>query len=92
MALGLASPAFLPVATAAADIIGQFAQTQAGPTEVAAEKGEETNGTAIPGLKFTFGITVESELARNRDLNKDVKDKLALIDPEVNVALAGGNA
>ena len=60
--------------------------------EIRRRSGRGGNGTAIPGLKFTFGITVESELARNRDLNKDVKDKLALIDPEVNVALAGGNA
>jgi len=87
VALAVALLAILPVATAGADVIDQSGQREAGATEVEAEKREEKNGTAIPGLKFIFGITVESELARNRDLDKDVKDNLAVLEPEFNVQI-----
>ena len=51
----------------------------------AGRRSDEPSGTAIPGFHFTFGLTVESETRRNRDLDRDVKDNFSHIEPELNL-------
>lgn len=82
MAVAVAPLGMLTVATVGA-AAAESAPAEVSATNVGAEKPQEKNGKAIAGLTIHYEGEVEYALSRNPDLNKSVKDDLALLTTEI---------